>query len=50
MCGIAGILSLSEEGRADPEPLDRMVEAMCLRGLMRPLTEEILAAGLNQMP
>jgi len=32
MCGIAGILSLSREGAVDPEPLDRMIEAMRLRG------------------
>ena len=32
MCGIAGILSLSKDGPADHEPLDRMVEAMRLRG------------------
>lgn len=32
MCGIAGILSLSRNKPADHEPLDRMVEAMRLRG------------------
>ncbi len=32
MCGIAGILSLYRDGSADHEPLDRMIEAMRLRG------------------
>ncbi len=32
MCGIAGIISLTSDGSADHEPLDRMIEAMHLRG------------------
>jgi asparagine synthase (glutamine-hydrolysing) len=32
MCGITGIISLSKDGTADHEPLDRMIEAMRLRG------------------